>query len=351
MKNITICTYYKTENCGTQLQAYALNHILKDIGNISFAPDPLCIIGRMLKVSINSFLRGEFKGVSFYIRRYFIFKFSKINQHKVISLKKGRTQDIIILGSDQIWSLGPSSIKSSYLWMGIDGVPYISYAPTINNATQEALAKLPMVVESFINISAISVRDSYTKKIIEQIVHKPVSLVCDPTMLFTRDFYTQLESDCLYEQFILVYDFRGRINNNNISKIKKFASNQKKLLVSILDYLPWCDKNIPVSPEQFLSYYAKADYIITSTFHGTIFALIYQKQFICYAENNNKVVEILNQFDLQKINASNSSLKINALFAQKIDYNTIQSRIDTLRQYSLEWLFSNIDRYAKNNGE
>ena len=64
-------------------------------------------------------------------------------------------------------------------------------------------------------------------------------------------------------------------------------------IVTFGNYNTWCDLNLPYDPLLFLSIYDKADYIITNTFHGTVFSILYHKNFV--ARNKSRLSKLVNQ--------------------------------------------------------
>ena len=124
-----------------------------------------------------------------------------------------------------------------------------------------------------------------------------------------------------------------------IKKIKEFAAQKKKKLISIGYKNSWCDKNfVSVGPFEWLGYFEKADYVLTSTFHGTIFSLKYKKNFITYAHELTKVkIEPV----LKKMNLLNrltyTSDELISLYENGIDYapayDELAAEINFSKQY------------------
>ena len=90
-----------------------------------------------------------------------------------------------------------------------------------------------------------------------------------------------------------------------------------------------------VYPFLFVSYYSKANYVITNTFHGTIFSIIFRKQFIVAATGKKKILELLKKFKLEQRNTdTNMYEKIN----EEIRYFEVKKILDDYRNESKEFL-------------
>jgi hypothetical protein len=96
--------------------------------------------------------------------------------------------------------------------------------------------------------------------------------------------------------FILVY--AHRFSPTEVQKTVEFARRQGKPLISAGFCLDWCDRSMVASPLQFLGLIRAADYVITNTFHGTAFSIIYRKAFGAFISNKIKVQSLLNDFGL-----------------------------------------------------
>ncbi len=303
--NIGIVTVYNSPNCGSKLQAYALYKVLSSNCNtVFFLRDNTRSI---FKIKGKSFLKNLLlmrpKASIFFLRQIFTYLFSKFH-FKNLRKIDFQKMDEIILGSDEIWNVARKEISNyPFFWGDSLTPPKISYAPSINFSTFEDL-KRTISKQSFQNIKHISVRDEYSKQIIEKYLNRFIAIVCDPTMLISKERWIEEQAICNEkDEFILVYGNEVQFNKDDIIKIKDFSKREKLPIISSLDYLPFADKNIPLNPEKFLGYMNKAKYVISSTFHGTCFSLIFQKKFVTISRNNPKVIELLKKFEIEELNA------------------------------------------------
>jgi hypothetical protein len=325
-------------NYGAFFQAYVLLNVIKKKNNkVSFlktnARKNFIISARL---AFKSLINLNLKNALFEIKKYLIFT----NNTKRYKISKNlNKQDIFVFGSDEIWNIGRKQINKYPILYGV-GVPdkvLISYAPSINMTTLEEIRANTAFIKSIQTFEAISVRDTYSKNIIQEITKKEVKEVLDPTFLFNMQSYESIEKNIDESQFILIYGYPSRFKSQQINQIIEFSKNKKLKLLSVGNFLHWCDNNIVVSPFSFLSYVKKANYVITNTFHGTIFSIIYQKQFVTYAENQIKIEAILKKFDLFDRNVSNSK-NIELIIDKKIDYLNVGFKIEHFANESREYL-------------
>lgn len=343
MSFVGIVTLYDSPNCGSKLQAFALSHTLETIGKKTCflktgARRPFINKG---KTACKYILQGNFKKAFFYFKHIFSYSRSKF-KFRVANLDMFNLVDKIVLGSDEIWNVArPDIAKYPVFWGRFLKSPKISYAPSIHQSTVKDF-ELANCFNDMQSLEAVSVRDEHSKQVLSCFLHKDVALVCDPTMLITKEEWSTLEKECPEkEEFILLYCFAYQITKEDEKKIKEFATEQNLKLVSVADYLPFADKNIPLNPEEFIGYVHKAKYVVASTFHGTCFALIYQKQFAVVSRNSPKVENLLDQF-----NASHLNVVCHHSISEVIgNDNCKEQRIQLLsaiRCDSLNWLKNHI---------
>lgn len=108
-------------------------------------------------------------------------------------------------------------------------------------------------------------------------------------------------------------------------------------IISILEEFPWCDESPSVTPFEMLNYFQKAELIITDTFHGTIFSIIFNKNFIITSCHNTKVVDLTKEVTLSDRILS-EQYEISELAEKPIDYESINLLIEYKRKISKEFI-------------
>ena len=141
-------------------------------------------------------------------------------------------------------------------------------------------------------------------------------MVCDPTLLLNpSDFDDLIIDDNVNsnKKFIFLYLFE-KLSEQNVDLLKKFAKEKECTIINgVIDDKRF-DKNNRNSPSFFLNCMKKADYVITDTFHGLMFSLIYEKNFLVINRNKIKINEFMieNEIDNRLAN-SEELLNINML--------------------------------------
>ena len=374
MKRIGIITILKVNNYGAELQAYALQAILKKLG---------------YDVEIIDYLFYKNKGHRITKRSKPLFKFSykkKISEiiypiiTKLKEFKLGRCNrrierfeqfhqkytsltrsfvtiedlysdcpiyDVYISGSDQIWNPGIySSIKPYFLDFAYLGKRRIAYASSFG------VESLPHDTHSFYRemlskFDAIGVREKSGVKIINSLGLNAKN-VLDPTLLLNREDW-QLVSETTIEvpsKYVLVYEITPSTYINSVAleisnqlqlpivRICRSASKEDKGSINVID----------AGPSEFIALMLNATMVITNSFHGTAFAINFQKPFFVVApkrkDNNCRQIDLLNLFDLSdRILQEGDSVPTGI----EIDYLKVSSKLEKERKDSLDFLINAIN--------
>lgn len=139
-----------------------------------------------------------------------------------------------------------------------------------------------------------------------------------------------------------MYAYHLRENEKNT--IIKFAKEQRLKLISVGYSNPWCDKNIiDIGPFEWLGYFKNAKYVLTGTFHGTIFSLKYKRNFVTSTNPGieTKIKTILETVGLSSrvINDTDVSKVLNS----PIEYSTVDKKLNTLIEDSRNFLLKALD--------
>lgn len=293
-----IVTVYNSMNCGSYLQAYALASALEENGHEAVFvqhgfSDHSISRRNHVKSLLRTLLRGRFSAAGRLVRRRKAFQ-SALCHLKVE--KDPRDADCYVFGSDTVWDLTfPyfSNHRDFYWGSSFQNARLISYAPSLGYTGEKELAgNADFVRNALSRFSAVSVREPSGKALLEPYCEKPIATVCDPTFLVAPEAYRKIEKPTELENFIFLY-YYGKMPEDYKKEIRAFAGAHDLKTVTFGNSNPWCDLSVEYDPLLFLSLYRKAAYILTNTFHGTVFANIYEKKYVVTKNEKPKVVDLL----------------------------------------------------------
>lgn len=212
--------------------------------------------------------------------------------------------DVLVIGSDEVFNCMQSNPQVGYskelFGEGNRAGKVISYAASFGFTTLEQLQNKRVdqeIGELLSRFDALSVRDRNSQEIVRALTGREALIHADPVLLY--DFSSLMPTHPVCEDTILVYAYAGRMQPEEIQAIRGFAHKHGKKLVSVGTYQDFCQQHIPqASPFELLAYVRDADYVVTDTFHGCIYSIKYYKKFCVFMRSNNcqKIETILNLF-------------------------------------------------------
>ena len=326
-----IVTVFDSLNYGSYFQAHALQWELEKYGEVRFVDIHHQSTKRQTVYSLAKNLAKKRLGAAILdLRKYILFSEAR-KSFKVIDISQiiDRDEDVYFFGSDEIWNIHREKIRKSKEFFGY-GFPEhsrIALAPSLNQTSLEEILESGYVIKELKKFEKISVRDNHSKEVIEKATGKRCVLVADPTLMFEKDYYKALQTQNVTEEhFILLYTYGKMLKPDVMNCIRKYADDNGLIIVSIGRYFDFCDICKAVSPETFLTYICNADYVVTDTFHGLMFSLIYEKQFLTFPCGNVKVEESLEMLGLQNRLCRDINL-FAELIEEKIQYERISSSL------------------------
>ena len=345
--NICIITVYNSENCGSHYQALALKTILERQGhNVFFLKrEDKCISHRKrrtLKVVGAALKQGHIRWAFDCLNIYQSFE-KRLRTYPIIALNQMDKIDAIVIGSDTLWNLENPHFrerKDIYTGLAFPDKPCLTYAVSIANTQENILIKDLVMCEGIKKLYKVSVRDEATRAVVQTIRGESPIIVDDPTLLLDADEYRKYEGNIPDRNYILIYRF-GTIPEEEKQQILAFKVERGLKIVSYGEYLAWADQNIPVNPASFLSYFRYASYVVTNTFHGTAFSIIYRKPFYSFAYNSLKVKSLLNTYGLQN-QLPQKDNSVRSILTNTPDYDSIYKIIYQNRTSSLTYLKDSI---------
>lgn len=302
---ILVVTVYNSENCGSFLQAYAMQKVLKEWGyDVLFYYRKAKGTSHELKPHIinafKSIARGNVTSSICTLKRWFTFQ-KLIKNFKIcrITDEVYSEVDTVVLGSDTIWNFKSDYFRSNacvFLGNIFEGKKIFSYAASVANTSEDLFSSVS-VDSGGLDFHKYLIRDRHTQDCLKRVGIVESEIVCDPSLLLDIRGYSELMfKPQLSTPYIVLYYF-GVIPEELKLCILTFAKSKNLKIVSLLKQRNWCDLSTAVDPREMISYYSYASYVVTNTFHGCAFAINFNIPFAAYDEGKNKVTELLNTYE------------------------------------------------------
>lgn len=353
---IGILTFHSAMNFGAVLQCHGLYTTLCELGYDVSVVDyrPLYLYTPKQTLGIrNSILhpRSFLKALPF-VREYNahyerFMHFMKNNwkmTHPIYDSKEllsfVNKFDYIIVGSDQIWN--PVHNGKDHVWFGSKDTKnkWITYAASAGNSDFE-IDYQKVIERNLSNFKSISVRETKLKNVLNRISHSysSIPVVLDPTLLASPSTWSKWYKPIIKGDYIVTYQARSNDNTFRIAEhisnrlgIKKIITLDSQKNVKALGYKPF-----PVSPSEFVSAIRNAKFLVTTSFHGTAFAIITGCPFFTLRLNDGKDERSENLLKL--LGLENRMVDCNTeIDTVPIETNDIHDRLEELRTTSILFL-------------
>lgn len=339
IKPYGIVTYHDGFNFGAYLQVYALQKVLNRHG----------LPTQIINYKNRSHWLNEYRCLLWTKRPSLLAKnLLKLrafkSAHKLILMSefsmnsqafRGYQYSAVVYGSDEIWNYSNPllGLAPFYFGAGMEGTRKVAYAPSCGNLPCDA-AVPDEIVKLWRSFDAIAVRDFNSQSILARYLDAPPPIVLDPT--FLHDFSSEIRP-CNERNFVLVYT--TGFSKDEEMAVRAFADQQGKKLISLGYRNFFCDESvIGIGPFEFLGYYAAADHVVTSMFHGTIFAIKAKKNFGVLVDpyRTNKLAYMLDKLKIR--DRVTDAAGLTGVMHTPIDYPHIQETLRHEINHSLQYL-------------
>lgn len=369
---IGILTFHKAHNFGAVLQCYATQEALKSMGFtvevIDYQPKYLISPYKIFNIK-----RFKTKKPLLLVRRIIVEilllkdRIARYNNFErfindrlqlskpIIGNNIPSNYDAYVLGSDQIWNPiitnGFDKVFFGAFPKDSPDTPVISYAASMETTSLNEADK-KYYTSALNNFTAISVRESQLAELLAPITPKPIECVLDPSLLVSRSIWDKLCTPNQYGKYILIYQVR---RTNNIYRIAhQIAKERNCKVIEIPAFLQYKRKSKrqaeeykEYAPEQFISMIRNAECIVTSSFHGTSFSIIFNKPFY--------TIEIGDNADTRSKSLLTSLNLLERMIPQDgnitftpIDFTEANQKLNSLRISSMEFLKKSLKGGAPN---
>ena len=297
---IGILTFHNADNYGAVLQCYALQETLKN----QYPNDEVYVIDYKCPAIEKSYVPHINFKRPWSILTYFKTKKKrkKFEQFRKKYFNLGSPDfskyDMIYYGSDQIWNPSITNRDLMYFGKGYNGIK-IAYAAS-DGGKMEYDSEICKLLNSF---SSVSCREKTMKEKLADI-KLPIDTILDPVFLLSKEEWMKIAKKPKEKNYVLVYKIRENLNFN--SEAEKLGEKFNKKVIQIVyvktlrKYFYEKQTFVAITPEQFVGYFAYADFVLTTSFHGTAFSIIFDKAFYVLEIDNasERITDLLSELNI-----------------------------------------------------
>ncbi len=351
---IAILTFQDAVNYGAILQAYALRSALQS------TPYP-CVASvldyhckKIMERHLPNHVEKKGNPIKGYLKMIKNYRVKSVRKQKFDRFKREyltlvpydtdaekkrflQEYDAIVVGSDQVWNLNLTGGDDTYFLSDFKTMKRFSYAASIGESelTEVQAAQFKPLAD----LDAISVREESAKRLLGEIIPNKVEVVPDPVLLLNQEEWRRIESE--YKRiepnsYVLLYHFNA--GPSLIAFAKKKAAELGCKLVCIQGpggTIAGTTVIRDASPDEFIWLIDHAKCVVTNSFHGTMFSVIFKKDFYTETHTNRstRIVEALKEFRMES-HMLYSGQPLNA----GEDRNVSEKRVEEYRQKGLAFI-------------
>lgn len=350
-KKVGILTFHRADNYGAALQCYALQEVIKSMGHsveiINYKQPyienfykpttgrQLCKVLKRPRWYYGFFIKELKPQIAKHLKyKYFRARYLNTGTPFSYMSETPCKYSTILIGSDQVWSLHCTG-GIDEMFFGefphnnckLVGYGISGNIQSLEEVGDERLAKYCK------NFDRLSFREESIKEHIENHINISGTLVLDPTLLLEKNKWEELAKNTKSKKnYVLTYFLHNKSCTPDIDiLVEKFAKENGCKLIDIFD--------VAQSPTEFLSWIKNAQYVITTSYHATIFSIIFEKQFYSIKTNNGHDARYSNL--LSKLNIAERAIETAELLntgSSTIDYTKVKAELSKHKEASLEYL-------------
>ncbi|MCD8000820.1 MAG: polysaccharide pyruvyl transferase family protein [Clostridiales bacterium] len=294
-----LLTFHQCHNYGAVLQAYGLQKTLKGMGiesefidvensvftehgkkaghNLYRRPMEETVPEKRL---IEEQLAERWNYFEDFIRSCLKCSETVENEEQVRALLPG--YQMVLVGGDQLWNPELPVALDIYSVPFSCELPRASYGVSMGNGSYISMRKRLFLK----NFSVLGVRESGCIPYLEKYTGCRIEQNVDPVFLLNRNQWETFAEGCEPEPYWFVYLFHHGTPDFflYVRRIREYAGKAKqRVIICANDYVAddrYVKSVISVSPGQWLGYLKGADYVVTNSFHGLAFAVLFEKKFL-----------------------------------------------------------------------
>ena len=361
-KKCGIVTFHSSHNYGSVLQAYAMVRVMQKMG----LDAELIDFRHPRTTDMYEWRLWSYKNWKWNLRELVLrglFSFGK-KREQVFSdfienvLKKSKRvkdkndipdiYDILVCGSDQIWNPKASGENDPIYYLGF-GTTTCKFSYAASSGSVRFGDENPELFKKYLqNLKSIGVRERFMQEYIKEELGLVSEINPDPTFLLNASEWSEIEKPYkgLPDNYLLIYTIKRPKETINFAHQVAVSLNLPTVQIcNDRDLNALMHKDVDyrlmnVSPQQFLWLFHHASFIVTNTFHGNMFSVIYRKNFVHYGTNSSDTRISTLHDEIRLKNKIVSSFEIDQRI---IDYNLIEENVAYYCKCGLNFIQANIN--------
>ncbi|MFD2180174.1 polysaccharide pyruvyl transferase family protein [Veronia pacifica] len=360
MKKIGIITFHRAHNYGAVLQAYALQKAVKNLGfDVGFIDKQ----NKKIEEAYKLYPKFSFMKIKSETRKlaHLLLDFKRKSQRhsafesfisenlNLLNVDKNQPNfSSVVLGSDQIWNFTYTDGFDD-LYFGEDcsfsADKIVSYAASMGKADLEEKL-INQLNRKLAKIDTIGVREDSLRDFIQKNYEMEAEVNLDPTLLLDKDDWQEISAENINkEPYLLVYEVQeNRITQPTVNYIAKKLGLRVITLSARTDFRTPKDHISNASPNEYVSLFRNAAYVVTTSFHGTVFSIINNVSFTTIGFDNE--IDIRSKSILAKLGIPERMIgKDDEISNIKFDinYTKVEDKLSLMKNQSLSFLKNAIE--------
>lgn len=351
---IGILTFHCAINFGAVLQAFGLFQYLRSLGHdvsvIDYRPDYLIRQyrsfyskrikeGRSKKLRLFFLLREVLALHVRYGREKLFRRFIKDHLHlSPLQLDdKANDFDAFVFGSDQIWNRTITQSDAVFwgnapAFEGKRRIAYAASAGSVNALDEDAMSNL----ERF---DAVSVREKSLADYLKSFTTKKIDTVLDPVLLAGKEFFSAIATTKQRSPYLLYFSLEGDDNLRPI--VERLAKKRNLELIEVRSYnICFTKRNVKnvLSINDFLGLFLYADFVVTKSFHGTAFSILFERDFMVYYDGQEVPERMHNLLNALGLGNHLRHIDEPSIASFPINWKDVNDRLEQMRISSRQFL-------------
>lgn len=358
---VGILTFHRAHNYGAVLQCYALQETLRKFGHdvqvIDYRQPWIEEFYKVFSLDMAKRSSDSISGLFAYLKKNA--KKFMLAPNRTRNFRDFRNRyfdmtpscsdmipvdfDAYVIGSDQLWSLHclggePDDKYFGHFQRPADSL-MIGYAISADKSSVDALSV--QIREAVPGFTAISMREEGIADMVRKISDLPCEVCVDPTLLTDASMWKDVIDDKWEGQdYVLVYEVRWRKENKGALRRKA-----EELAAAIGGGCKVIDLSAGSRPvTDFVSLFRHAKYVVTTSFHGTVFSILFERPFYVFPLWNGYDLRYMEL--LEKIGGTSRIASYDdGLLPLPVDFTIMKTGLDQLRESSMNFIENSLKRH------